>query len=301
MYSVSTISSRAGKAMLIQLFGALGASMLLTGIIAVSCWPYTAALKDPYFMIFISDISIYGVGTMFLWQALKGIPKKYSEDKLRLAPYDYVFIVLALYAVATVVNLVIGSFTDLIDKYVDITSAGTFLDTVDSMPLPLLIIATSIIGPVCEELIFRGLMLPRLCYLNERFGIIVSAAAFAIMHGELSQTAYAFITGIVLAVIVRRTGRLRDAIGIHIAFNAINMVAIVPLSKVSEMAATIVAITLAVAGVGAIIAYRDTVRRESRVLEYHDDLVPIWGSSRMLDAAFVCGGVYCVANTIIAM
>ena len=53
-------------------------------------------------------------------------------------------------------------------------------------------------APVCEEILFRGLVLRTLEPWGKRFAVILSAFLFGIFHGNIVQTPYAFMAGIIL-------------------------------------------------------------------------------------------------------
>lgn len=53
-------------------------------------------------------------------------------------------------------------------------------------------------APIVEELVFRGLILRGLEPYGKRFAILVSAILFGLFHGNLVQSPYAFVVGLVL-------------------------------------------------------------------------------------------------------
>ena len=59
----------------------------------------------------------------------------------------------------------------------------------------------SILAPVSEELIFRGYILQTLRPYGKKFAIVLSAFLFGIFHGNLLQTPYAFLMGLVLGYV----------------------------------------------------------------------------------------------------
>lgn len=55
-----------------------------------------------------------------------------------------------------------------------------------------------ILAPIAEELLFRGLIQRTMLPYGKRFAIFCSAFAFGIFHGNLLQSFYAFLVGLVL-------------------------------------------------------------------------------------------------------
>ena len=59
----------------------------------------------------------------------------------------------------------------------------------------------SILAPVWEELLFRGYILRTLRPYGKRFAILTSAILFGLFHGNLLQTPYALLMGLVLGYV----------------------------------------------------------------------------------------------------
>jgi membrane protease YdiL (CAAX protease family) len=90
-------------------------------------------------------------------------------------------------------------------------------------------VVASIIAPVCEELLFRGLLLRALRRrMSPEMAVIVQALAFALAHPMLSPTLgdfavvpALFLLGAVSGVIAVRRGDLSASIMMHIGFNLV--------------------------------------------------------------------------------
>ncbi len=59
----------------------------------------------------------------------------------------------------------------------------------------------SILAPITEELLFRGLIQRTLMRYGKQFAIFASAFLFGIFHGNLAQTPFAFVIGLVLGYV----------------------------------------------------------------------------------------------------
>lgn len=83
-----------------------------------------------------------------------------------------------------------------------------------------------LVGPVCEELVFRRGVLQGLIAggWSVRWALPVSAAAFALVHGNLGQMIPAFLIGLLLGWCYLRTGRLRLSVAAHVANNTLGVV-----------------------------------------------------------------------------
>lgn len=84
----------------------------------------------------------------------------------------------------------------------------------------LLILSTCVLGPIVEEVVFRGMVYRRArLYAGVWPAILISAALFGVYHLNLAQGIYAAGFGIVLAYYYECTGRLEACIAVHAAAN----------------------------------------------------------------------------------
>jgi uncharacterized protein len=85
-----------------------------------------------------------------------------------------------------------------------------------------LFVAAALIGPVVEELYFRGLVFR---YLRARFSVIaaviISAALFAAAHPFVALMPALFVLGVVLAIVTQRYSSLYPAIVLHVLTNSV--------------------------------------------------------------------------------
>ena len=86
-------------------------------------------------------------------------------------------------------------------------------------PTTVVLVGACLIGPVCEELLFRGLLAGRLARYGEKPAAFVSALLFGLYHANLGQFFYAFALGLLLAYAYFRSGRLRVPVALHMLFN----------------------------------------------------------------------------------
>lgn len=90
--------------------------------------------------------------------------------------------------------------------------------------LQILFISSGIIGPIYEEILFRYILLNRLKKFNtQKKSIIISTIMFSILHLSPIKIIYAFIIGIVLAIIYQKTNNIISSIIIHISANIISL------------------------------------------------------------------------------
>lgn len=93
-----------------------------------------------------------------------------------------------------------------------------------SGPFIFQIIGIGIIIPICEELIYRGLIYMRMRqYLNVNIAIVASSLIFGIIHGNLVQGIYAFLIGILFAYAYEKYGTLKAPVILHISANMLSL------------------------------------------------------------------------------
>lgn len=77
-----------------------------------------------------------------------------------------------------------------------------------------------ILGPIVEELVYRGFVLHSFQKYGKMFALIVSAALFGIMHGNLPQGIFAFGVGLILGYVAMEYS-LIWSMALHIINNMI--------------------------------------------------------------------------------
>ncbi len=129
----------------------------------------------------------------------------------------YVPILIGAFASAGVSKLVTLLPIDGIIGNYSKTSANVM-----SSNLPLQLITLVILGPIMEELMFRGLIYNRLKQFNEKtIAAYISALIFAVYHFNLVQGIYTFILGLLIAYVYEEYKSIVAPIILHIAANGI--------------------------------------------------------------------------------
>ncbi|MBR6222968.1 MAG: CPBP family intramembrane metalloprotease [Lachnospiraceae bacterium] len=103
-----------------------------------------------------------------------------------------------------------------------VTSTLSELTNIGLLPALLLVALTP---AVAEELTFRGVLFGTYRKTDRLVSaVFVSALAFGLMHMNLNQFCYAFVLGIVMAVLVEITGSIFASSLLHFCFNGSSMV-----------------------------------------------------------------------------
>lgn len=85
-------------------------------------------------------------------------------------------------------------------------------------------LSTAVVPALVEEFGCRGVMFGLLKEHSEGAAIIVTAVIFGVIHGNFVQIPFAFMVGLVLAVIRLKTGTLWVAIAVHFCNNLVSVI-----------------------------------------------------------------------------
>jgi uncharacterized protein len=85
-------------------------------------------------------------------------------------------------------------------------------------------LVTAVLGPLVEELLFRGIGFYLLAQFGQLAAVLVTGIAFALTHGILEGLPIFFIIGVGLGFIRARTASIYPALLLHAAFNGIALI-----------------------------------------------------------------------------
>ena len=212
------------------------------------------------FLWLVSVLSAYGAGVPAAWLVLRGTEEAPPQPGAPLGPGRFFRSYLAGLGLMYLVNLATLALMGL----VGLLRGQTVENPVDNMadyPLALNLLLGCVIAPVCEECLFRGLLLNRLRPYGERFAVWASALCFGLFHGNFSQFFYACAIGVLFAGVVLKTGRLRQAMLLHALINFVGTGLIPLLSGLGEAGDWLLTL-LVLAAMFVGLAFLPAMRRE---------------------------------------
>lgn len=109
----------------------------------------------------------------------------------------------------------------------------------DTLTDVVLFIYMVILGPIAEELLFRGMVLKNLSAVSCRFGMIMSAICFGLFHGNIFQFITGFTLGLLFSYIDIKANSIIPSIILHIFNNLTNALLSIALLGASEETAAI--------------------------------------------------------------
>ena len=133
-----------------------------------------------------------------------------------------IFIILIV--VTQCVQVVFGLLTTLIDFLLPegISLQENYTSTMDTLFSPLGLVYVVLVGPIFEELIFRGAVMGTLRRFGDNFAILFSSLLFGFYHMLILQIPFAFALGLLLGYVAARWS-LRASIALHMVVNGLSM------------------------------------------------------------------------------
>lgn len=122
------------------------------------------------------------------------------------------------------------------------------------------LLGSALVTPILEEMLHRGVVYKRLRHMTGIWAsVLMSALVFAVLHFNLVQFTYAFLLGIVLALIMEKSDHLYGPILAHIIANAIAVIrtetGFLAGTVDGSVSAWLVSVGLLLMGVGGLIIY----------------------------------------------
>lgn len=214
--------------------------VLFIGGIFVGIKEGIKAIDDPDLLVSLPKIIEYqiydnamlfntigAVITLFVFWLVIVISKKSLKERLDLYPVSYKSI-WPVIALGIALNIFISHLIDFLpipeyvfQEYAEATSLiGDEITVVQ-------VLSVVIAAPVLEEVLYRGLIMKSLQRGMSVFvSLIIQAAVFGLMHGQLLWICYATFFGVILAVIKLRYKSLYPSILLHASFNGANYILI---------------------------------------------------------------------------
>lgn len=122
----------------------------------------------------------------------------------------------------TVINsLIVNYLVQMAGMQPDFSALETEINGIHSIVL--LFISLAIVPALCEEFLFRGVMLKNLMPYGKTTAVFVSALLFALMHQNFYQFFYTFIAGLVLGYVFLLTGSIWCGVLIHFINNFVSV------------------------------------------------------------------------------
>ena len=167
----------------------------------------------------VSSIAAVCVGVLFLgWYFRKSTPPGKLFSQRQPLPLKGFLLLSCIFMGAQLIYSLFGNSLELLLRLCGYTAMGQ-LDAASAQSTTLsMFLYTAVFAPVGEELIYRGLVMPQFQRYGKVFAIVTSALLFGVMHANLFQMPFAFLTGLVLGYTAAEFS-LRWSILLHLLNN----------------------------------------------------------------------------------
>lgn len=145
----------------------------------------------------------------------RGLMSQYGSGR-RMTP----LVVLSLIALTMGVQSLITFFSLAVSMLGGELPSPTSESIDDSMTTVSMWLYVSLLAPICEEMIFRGVLMKSLKPLGKNFAIVTTAIMFGFFHGDLVQGLFAALSGLLLGYVAMEYS-LVWSIGLHFFNNAV--------------------------------------------------------------------------------
>ncbi|MDR3305018.1 MAG: CPBP family intramembrane metalloprotease [Clostridiales Family XIII bacterium] len=173
----------------------------------------------------LSLITMVGpVAGSFVFLLYRG--RRFFTDITLPAPERMTAGTLLMLIVATQgIQFAYGGLVALLDKLLSplgISLTEGYSASIDALLNPIGILYIVLVGPIFEELIFRGAVMGSLRKYGDNFAILFSALIFGIYHMIFMQVIFAAVLGLLLGYVACRYS-LRYSILLHIVVNGLSV------------------------------------------------------------------------------
>lgn len=175
-----------------------------------------------------ADVAALGIGLLITKADLKSklkTPGLNGRGFLSATAITFSVATIASFVNIIIMFAIMAAMGKISDFSIEKTSSISIAPKGNPLWLDVLIyIYICLLGPILEELIFRGVLLEGLKKYGNLFGIIMSSVLFGLMHQNITQCLPAAAIGIVWAYIAVKSGSLIPSVCLHILNNTMSAI-----------------------------------------------------------------------------
>lgn len=120
-------------------------------------------------------------------------------------------------------NYAASMVTDVFSLFGVTNRGGDIIESGVQPSVFLYYLTVAVLPALAEEFAFRGVILGSLRKYSDALALVISSAAFALMHGNFVQMPFTFCCGLVFGFLVVRTNSLLPSIIVHFLNNALSV------------------------------------------------------------------------------
>lgn len=224
-----------------------------------------------WFMLVVSLVD-YVAGGVITYFIVRGMPVFYRPEKRKARAGMLVVAFFVCISALYLGNLIGQALMGAVNLILGRPMINPVEEALQGLSMGAVFMITVVMAPICEELLFRKLLIDRIKQYGDKAAIVVSAFVFGFSHGNFYQFFYAFGIGLVFAYIYIRTGSIHYTILFHMLINFLGSIVVLSLKEHVMLLAvySIGMLGMAVAGTILFFYYKKRLILESGIEE-------IWG------------------------
>lgn len=179
---------------------------------------FMLGVKDRMLLQLLLQLFLVLPGVLFLvW---KKDPLQESIGRMHLRGMQWILLVPLAFCIDS-----IGTFFNVFSQLFTEFSAGNRLSAMMlAYPFPVALFVVAVVPAVCEEFIFRGMLYQKYRKSGIGLAILLSGFLFGIMHMNLNQFCYAFVSGCLFALINEAMDSFLPGVVLHMFVNGRSVV-----------------------------------------------------------------------------
>lgn len=186
--------------------------MLLMGYDQTPKWLVQTVTLFQDFIIFVIPVCVY------LFFSKQKITELVPHERLDFK--NILYIVALSFFVKPLMNI-LGVIASL---FVDTSVNNEIITDINEFSFLLGLITLAVLPAICEEIVFRGIVMTGYKKFSPIVAILVSSLFFGFMHQNLYQLSYAALTGVFLGFLVYFTNSIYSSVLAHFIINGSQVV-----------------------------------------------------------------------------
>ena len=263
--------------------------MQFAAILGVGIYVAVSGVSEPgnsvYMILAAICVAAASFPTMLLLLSRKKtiIPEK-KTLKFRKLPAYFCITFALMYGGAFIGNI----FKTVISEILGAPSENLVENSLQGVPIWLVVIFVCIFPGIFEELIFRKLIIDKTRQFSTFGAVVFSGLTFGLFHGNFEQFFYATLIGIFFGYIYAKTGRIIYTIILHILINFFGSVVGLLIEDNTALMSIYGVVLLAIIIIGIIALIIEFVDNFKMLRE--DESIKKIGGSNVITSIFLNGG-----------
>jgi membrane protease YdiL (CAAX protease family) len=189
---------------------------------------YATIMSTPLYQSILSwtlqVLCMYVIGYPVFYFMTRHLEKRDLSGGEKLSFLNFIMLALASTGTMFIGSIIATNVSDIITGVLGIPAENTTSDFISDTNIWIVILVVVIIGPIFEELIFRKAFVDVIGKHNIGLAIFISGASFALFHGNIHQTIYTFVGGLLFAWTYAKTKKIIYPILLHMFINFVGTV-----------------------------------------------------------------------------